>query len=121
MSELNSGTFRFADLYSPLTLLQTRTLFGRPNFGRIFTSLCSGIDSGSYLQGREATLKTRLGVYFCGVSASMSGYLGKALTKNHAAKRSCSYHQDRGTKVPIRYDRRQVCQGALLSGDLVLE
>ncbi|WWC62059.1 uncharacterized protein I303_104648 [Kwoniella dejecticola CBS 10117] len=55
--------------YDPLTLLQSRTLFGRPNYRQIFTSLISSIESGSYLPGREATLKTRMGVYFCGPSS----------------------------------------------------
>ena len=54
--------------WSPLTLLHTRTLFGRPNFKQIFTALADSINGGSYLVGREATLKTRLGVYYCGVS-----------------------------------------------------
>ncbi|WVW83996.1 hypothetical protein I302_106021 [Kwoniella bestiolae CBS 10118] len=58
--------------YDPLTLLQSRTLFGRPNYKQIFNSLISGIESGSYLPGREATLKTRLGIYFCGPSALAS-------------------------------------------------
>ncbi|WVQ80783.1 hypothetical protein IAT38_002888 [Cryptococcus sp. DSM 104549] len=52
--------------YDPLTLLQSRTLFGRPNYKQIFSTLATSIENGSYLPGREATLKTRLGVYFCG-------------------------------------------------------
>lgn len=56
---------------SPLTLLRSRTLFGRPAFGQIFSSICKSIDGGSYLPGREATLKTRLGVYYCGVSRTL--------------------------------------------------
>ncbi|GFZ43808.1 hypothetical protein JCM24511_01528 [Saitozyma sp. JCM 24511] len=56
-------------LNDPLTLLRSRTLFGRPDFKQVFTSLASSIESGSYLPGREASLKTRMGVYFCGPSA----------------------------------------------------
>ncbi|EIW70423.1 hypothetical protein TREMEDRAFT_68048 [Tremella mesenterica DSM 1558] len=52
--------------YDPLTLLRSRTLFGRPDFRQIFSSLSNSIENGSYLQGREASLRTRLGVYFCG-------------------------------------------------------
>ncbi|ORX35783.1 ferric reductase NAD binding domain-domain-containing protein [Kockovaella imperatae] len=52
--------------YDPLTLLRTRTLFGRPDFQQIFSALAASINGGSYLVGREATLKTRLGVYYCG-------------------------------------------------------
>ncbi|ORY32825.1 FAD-binding domain-domain-containing protein [Naematelia encephala] len=50
----------------PLTLLRSRTLFGRPDFRQIFTSLAQTIESGSYLPGREASLKSRIGVFFCG-------------------------------------------------------
>jgi hypothetical protein len=52
---------------SPLTLLRSRTMYGRPPFEQIFQSLTQSIEQGQYLPGREATLKTRLGVYFCGV------------------------------------------------------
>ncbi|TYJ54144.1 hypothetical protein B9479_005242 [Cryptococcus floricola] len=55
--------------YDPLTLLQSRTLFGRPNFKQIFQSLGTSLSNGTYLPGLEATLKTRVGVYFCGPSA----------------------------------------------------
>ncbi|WVQ99607.1 hypothetical protein IAU59_006743 [Kwoniella sp. CBS 9459] len=55
--------------YDPLTLLQSRTLFGRPNYSQIFSSLVQSIEGGAYLPGREATLKTRLGVFFCGPSS----------------------------------------------------
>lgn len=54
---------------SPLTLLRTRTLFGRPRFDEIFPSLTEAIEKGSYLPGREASLKSKVGVYFCGVRA----------------------------------------------------
>lgn len=43
-------------------------MFGRPDFGQIFTALARSIDGGEYLPGKEASLKTRLGVYYCGVS-----------------------------------------------------
>ncbi|WWC70077.1 uncharacterized protein I206_104023 [Kwoniella pini CBS 10737] len=52
--------------YDPLTLLQSRTLFGRPNYKLFFNNLISNIENGNYLPGRESTLKTRLGIYFCG-------------------------------------------------------
>jgi hypothetical protein len=42
-------------------------MYGRPPFEQIFQSLTQSIEQGQYLPGREATLKTRLGVYFCGV------------------------------------------------------
>ena len=55
---------------SPLTLLRTRTLFGRPRFDEIFPSLTEAIEKGSYLPGREASLRTKVGVYFCGVRSA---------------------------------------------------
>ncbi|WVF71263.1 hypothetical protein IAT40_006066 [Kwoniella sp. CBS 6097] len=71
--------------YDPLTLLQSRTLFGRPNYTQIFRSLVQSIESGGYLPGREATLKTRLGVFFCGPST-----LGRTVRKEALAARTKS-------------------------------
>lgn len=59
-----------ADNDSPLTKLRSRTLYGRPDFSQIFGSLAKSIEDGSYLPGREARLKNRVGVYYCGVSLS---------------------------------------------------
>lgn len=66
----NSSRFGEADIfqngnadynltYSPLTKLRTRTLFGRPNFKQIFTSITHSIENTDYLPGREASLKVR--------------------------------------------------------------
>jgi hypothetical protein len=49
-------------------------MYGRPPFEQIFGSLAQSIEAGQYLPGREATLKTRLGVYFCGVRLSHSTF-----------------------------------------------
>jgi len=54
----------------PLTELKSRTNFGRPNFGKLFTSMRDGILSGTYLSGLEGGLRTTVGVYFCGPSAA---------------------------------------------------
>ena len=54
----------------PLTELRTRTNFGRPDFKRLFTALRDGIIDGSYIGGLEGSLKTDVGVYFCGPSAA---------------------------------------------------
>ena len=51
---------------SPLTNLKSRTLFGRPNFKQIFSTITTAVESGSYLVGREAALNSKVGVYFCG-------------------------------------------------------
>src|SRR5690606_22347490 len=52
----------------PLTELQSRTNFGRPDFKRFLTNLRDGINDGTYMPGFEGTLKTNVGVYFCGPS-----------------------------------------------------
>ncbi|GAA6060750.1 hypothetical protein JCM10212_003794 [Sporobolomyces blumeae] len=52
----------------PLTNLQTRTQYGRPNFDVLLQSMASQIEQGNYLPGRESSLKTTVGVYYCGPS-----------------------------------------------------
>jgi len=58
----------------PLTELQARTNFGRPDFHRLFTGMREGILEGTYLSGLESDVKTNVGVYFCG-KPSPSPYL----------------------------------------------
>ncbi|KAJ7895097.1 NADPH oxidase isoform 1 [Mycena leptocephala] len=52
--------------YDPLTLLRTRTLFGRPDWMSIYGRLRWAIDGGDYLPGSTAQLQTKVGTYFCG-------------------------------------------------------
>jgi NADPH oxidase len=52
--------------YDPLTLLRTRTMYGRPDWKAIFGRLRNSIELGQYLPGSTSQLKTRVGVYFCG-------------------------------------------------------
>jgi NADPH oxidase 1 len=54
--------------YDPLTLLRTRTLYGRPDWKSIYSKMRMAIESGYYLPGRESSLKTNVGTFFCGVS-----------------------------------------------------
>ena len=54
----------------PLTELQSRTNFGRPNFKRFLTSMRDAINKGSYMPGMEGHLRTNVGVYFCGPSVA---------------------------------------------------
>ncbi|KAJ7470777.1 NADPH oxidase isoform 1 [Mycena latifolia] len=60
--------------YDPLTLLRTRTLFGRPDWMSIYGRLRWAIESGDYLPGSTSQLKTKVGTYFCG-----PGPLGKGV------------------------------------------
>ncbi|KAG6332505.1 hypothetical protein ID866_6582 [Astraeus odoratus] len=55
--------------YDPLTLLHTRTMFGRPDWKNIYGHIRKAIEIGRYLPGSSAQLKTKVGTYFCGPSA----------------------------------------------------
>jgi NADPH oxidase len=58
--------------YDPLTLLRSRTLFGRPDWKNIFGSIRQAIESGQYVPGTNAQLKTNVGVCtFCVPSHSL--------------------------------------------------
>jgi len=52
--------------YDPLTDLESRTCYGRPNFSYIFNQLTKAIETGKYLPGKEKNLMTNVGVYYCG-------------------------------------------------------
>lgn len=54
----------------PLTQLRTGTQYGRPDFPKLFTTMRDGIMDQSYITGLEGTLRTNVGVYFCGPSAA---------------------------------------------------
>ena len=53
--------------YDPLTLLRTRTMYGRPDWNSIYTNIRNAIETGQYLPGSKSQLRTRVGTYFCGV------------------------------------------------------
>lgn len=48
--------------YDPLTLLRTRTLFGRPDWKSIYGRLRMAIENGQYLPGTNSQLRTTVGV-----------------------------------------------------------
>lgn len=54
----------------PLTELKSRTNFGRPNFGKLFAGMRDGILDRTYLNGLEGSMRTTVGVYFCGPSVA---------------------------------------------------
>ncbi|KAI5898481.1 uncharacterized protein SCHCODRAFT_02663372 [Schizophyllum commune H4-8] len=60
--------------YDPLTLLRSRTLFGRPDWKNIYSTLKQSIEAGRYLPGSRSQLRTRVATYFCG-----PGPIAKAL------------------------------------------
>jgi len=55
--------------YDPLTLLRTRTMFGRPDWNSIYSRMKGAIESGNYLPGSKSQLKTKVATYFCGPPA----------------------------------------------------
>ncbi|OBT44658.1 NADPH oxidase [Pseudogymnoascus sp. WSF 3629] len=57
----------------PLTELKTRTNFGRPDFHRLLTGMREGIMDRTYMSGLEGTMRTDVGVYFCGPSQAARG------------------------------------------------
>jgi NADPH oxidase len=55
--------------YDPLTLLRTRTMFGRPDWMTIYGQMRQAIETGQYIPGSKSQLKTKVGTYFCGPGA----------------------------------------------------
>jgi len=50
--------------YDPLTLLRTRTLFGRPDWMSIYGQMRQAIESGQYIPGSKSQLRTKVGVCY---------------------------------------------------------
>jgi NADPH oxidase len=48
--------------YDPLTLLRTRTMFGRPDWKSIYSRMRQAIETGQYIPGSSSQLKTTVGV-----------------------------------------------------------
>ena len=48
--------------YDPLTLLRSRTMFGRPDWNSIYTRMREAIETGQYIPGSNSQLKTKVGV-----------------------------------------------------------
>jgi hypothetical protein len=57
--------------YDPLTLLRSRTMFGRPDWKTIFGQMRQAIESGQYLPGSTSQLKTKVGVSSPSLSMSL--------------------------------------------------
>lgn len=61
--------------YDPLTLLRTRTMFGRPDWKSIYSRMSQAITAGQYLPGTNAQLKTKVGVSSGAETLAMSALL----------------------------------------------
>lgn len=48
--------------YDPLTLLRSRTMFGRPDWKSIYSRMRQAIEAGQYIPGSSSQLKTTVGV-----------------------------------------------------------
>lgn len=48
--------------YDPLTLLRSRTMYGRPDWMSIYGKMRQAIEAGSYIPGSKSQLKTKVGV-----------------------------------------------------------
>lgn len=48
--------------YDPLTLLRTRTMYGRPDWKAIYGRIRMAIEAGNYLPGHNSALRSRVGV-----------------------------------------------------------
>lgn len=48
--------------YDPLTLLRSRTMFGRPDWQSIYGRMAQAIEAGQYIPGSNSQLKTKVGV-----------------------------------------------------------
>jgi NADPH oxidase 1 len=70
--------------YDPLTLLRTRTMYGRPDWKTIYGNIRGAIETGQYLPGASSQLKTRVGTYFCGPPALAKSIKEAALAASSA-------------------------------------
>ena len=99
--------------YDPLTLLHTRTMFGRPNWNSIYRRIREAIEIGAYLPGCSAQLRTKVGVRPSMCSMTFI-YLGPDLLLR--AWWSCHNHQG---SYPATYQSKccvHFCQGVSLRG-----
>lgn len=106
--------------YDPLTLLRTRTMFGRPDFMSIYDRLRWAIEGGRYLPGSTAQLQTKVGVsnivalhhitdhvsqtYFCG-----PGPVGKAV--------KAATEKNSGATVNFSFAKVRICDRLLCFPD----
>jgi len=70
--------------YDPLTLLRTRTMYGRPDWKSIFGGIRGAIENGQYLPGSNSQLKTRVATYFCGPTVLARAIREAALSSRSA-------------------------------------
>lgn len=79
--------------YDPLTLLRSRTMFGRPDWMSIYGKMRRAIEDGLYMPGSKSQLKTKVGVskalFFCRISnvcLSRPTSVGRVLLPNRSRR-----------------------------------
>ena len=55
-------TVNDSGVYDPLTLLRTRTMFGRPDWMSVYGQMKQAIETGQYIPGSQSQLKTKVAV-----------------------------------------------------------
>ncbi|KAI0778292.1 NADPH oxidase [Trametes elegans] len=107
--------------YDPLTLLRTRTMFGRPDWKTIYGRMAQAIQTGQYLPGTDSQLKTKVGTYFCG-----PGVLAKAIKEacqtSNSANVEFMFAKVQFPRCPIDNDAltsRARCIGTLLNAPVM--
>jgi len=79
--------------YDPLTLLRSRTMFGRPDWQSIYSKMRMAITSGQYLPGSGSQLKTKVRTYFCG-PGPLAKAIKEATVKNSSAQVEFSFAKE---------------------------
>ncbi|KAH6917490.1 NADPH oxidase isoform 1 [Coprinopsis sp. MPI-PUGE-AT-0042] len=79
--------------YDPLTLLRSRTMFGRPDWNAIYARIRQAVEGGQYIPGANSQLKTRVGTYFCGPSP-LAKAIKEATVKNTSARVEFSFAKE---------------------------
>jgi NADPH oxidase 1 len=77
--------------FDALTSLRSRTQFGRPDFAQIFGALRTAIETGRFLPGREASLSTNVGVFFCGPSPVARDLKAKVQAASTMSVKFCTF------------------------------
>jgi hypothetical protein len=99
--------------YDPLTLLRSRTMFGRPDWKTIYGRMRQAIESGQYLPGTNSQLKTTVGV--CYMLAFLISQLTRALLDLFLwPYTACEGHQGSDIAALFSFCQLHIRKGAFL-------
>jgi hypothetical protein len=99
--------------YDPLTLLRSRTMFGRPDWMSIYGRMRQAIEAGQYIPGSNEQLKSRVGVSAV-VDLSSNEPTHNVSFSDLLLRSWCSRqgHQRGHRSSQLRKCRLHVCQGS---------